>query len=280
MALKTAELPKMCSPDLTGENTEQLVNGDEGATTPQSPQSPDVPTTSASTTANPWRNRNVILTLVWGVVAGIADSVWSNTVLSGFLYALAQAMHSSGNKDDDNTLVGSAEAVQGIAMLLSALPVGLVADWFGKARVVAYGGVLIIIAIVVTFAALWQAKQAVEDNEEPDARGARHAYYWMLGALALWGIGQGVLAGPSQALFADSIPKGQRSSLMTWQYSSYLLSSVVGPIVGVILLSRHANGAEDSWSLAEIFPVFVVGVLLEIPGVIIMFLFSDKHTIV
>ena len=240
---------------------------------------------------DPWKNRNVILVLIWSVVAGIADSIWSNTVLSGFLLALADAIHPTGKHNPhDNTLVGTAEAVQGMAMLLSALPVGLVADWFGKARIVAYGGVLIAFTIIITFVALWKAKLAVaghnDDNENNNdntsddvlSHIALNAYYWMLAALALWGVGQGIVEGPSLALFADSIPKGQRSSLMTWQYSSYLISSVVGPIVGVMMLAHRAT--DESWSLTEIYPVFVVGVALEIPGVIIMFLFREKDTVV
>lgn len=248
--------------------------------------------------ANPWKNRNVILALLWGVTAGVADSIWANTILSGFLLALAQAMHHHHHNSDDNseqqhddnddndnnTLVGTAEAIQGIAMLLSALPVGLIADWFGKARVVAYGGVLFAITIGIHLIALVKAKRAVDcyDDDDDDSTTttdqAKHAYQWMLVALALWGIGQGIVEGPAQALFADSIPQGQRSALMTWQYTSYLLSSMVGPIVGVVMLARR--GTEESWSLAEIYPVFCVGVLLEIPGVVIMFFFSDEHTIV
>lgn len=255
--------------------------GEEG----QAFTAPAVPGVASppSTSDDPWRNRNVILTLLWGAFAGVADSIWGNTVLSGFLLALAQVIHSDGNKDDDNTLVGTAEAVQGLAMLISALPVGLIADWFGKARVVAYGGVLFVFAIAITLIGLWKAKRAVHNNNDeeedsPDVAAAKHAYQWMLVALVLWGIGVGVVMGPAQALFADSIPQGQRSAFMMWQHTSYLLSSMVGPIVGVIMLARR--GADESWSLSVIYNVFVVGVLLEIPGVLTMFFFSDKYAIV
>lgn len=242
--------------------------------------------TATTTTTNPWKNRNVILTLLWCVTAGVADSIWGNTILSAFLLALAQAMHGNNNDknhDDDNTLVGTAEAIQGIAMLISALPVGLIADWYGKSRMVAYGGVLFAVTIIINLVALVKAKRAVvvtddEDDESPNALLAKHAYKWMLVALALWGIGQGIIAGPAQALFADSIPKGQRSALMTWQYTIYLLSSMTGPIIGLCMLANRPT--EDSWSLTEIYPVFVVGVLLEIPGIIIMFFFRDDQTVV
>ena len=82
---------------------------------------------------NPWKNPNVRLSLALCITQGIADSIWGAVVLSGFLYALGVAM---GKQTSDNTLVGAAEAVQGMTQLLFALPIGYVADIYGKARIV------------------------------------------------------------------------------------------------------------------------------------------------
>lgn len=84
--------------------------------------------------------------------------------------------------------------------------------------------------------------------------------------------------GPSQALYADSIPQGKRSEMLTWLYTCYLLSSSTGPIVSIILLLTVSSHSEN-WSIEEIFPVFFVGILLEIPSAVIMFFFSDDYVI-
>jgi MFS family permease len=84
--------------------------------------------------------------------------------------------------------------------------------------------------------------------------------------------------GPSQALYADSIPQGKRSEMLTWLYTCYLLSSSTGPIVSIVLLLTVSSNTEN-WSIEEIFPVFFVGVCLEIPSAIIMFFFSDDYVI-
>lgn len=157
---------------------------------------------------NPWKNRNVRLSLALCISEGIADSIWSAVVLSGFLYALGIAM---GKTTSDNTLVGAAEAVQGISQLVFALPIGILADTYGKARIVAYGGGLMLLA---TASSLWAVTDAVHSVDS--VSDATRAYRWFLVALALWGISGGVVNGPSQALFADSIQKGKRSELFTW----------------------------------------------------------------
>lgn len=221
---------------------------------------------------SPWKNRNVRLSLALCVTQGVADSIWGAVVLSGFLYALGTAM---GKTDKDNTLVGAAEAVQGITQLVFALPIGLVADLYGKARVVAYGGGLMLVAIAVSLWAVTDAKNS-EDSIPADAI---RAYRWFLVALGLWGIVGGVVNGPSQALFADSIEKGKRSKLFTWLYSCYLLSSMVGPMVSIVLFLKLSGREAESWSMAEIYPVFVVGLCLEILPALLMFFFSDKHVV-
>lgn len=221
--------------------------------------------------ANPWQNRNVLLSLWLCVVSGTADSIWGSVVLSGFLLALAAAM---GETKEQNTLVGGAEAAQGLTQLLTALPIGVLADKLGKARIVRWGGLLMLATVALT---LWALVIVRQDAKESQAA-AVTAYYVMVGALCLWGVVGGISYGPCQALYADSIPTGQRSELLTWLYACYLLSSAVGPIVSIILFLTLGKEADD-WSIEEIFPVFAIGVLLEIPAAIIMFFFSEKYVV-
>jgi MFS family permease len=219
---------------------------------------------------NPWKNRNVLLSLLNCILAGIADSIWVTIVLSGFLLALGDRM---GQASHDNTLVGAAEAVQGMTQLITALPVGVVADVYGKAKIVRLGGVLMLFTIALTLWAL-----IIVRRDADDVKTATFSYYVMMVALGLWGLVSGISYGPSQALYADSIPQGKRSEMLTWLYTCYLLSSSTGPIVSIILLLTVSSNTEN-WSIEEIFPVFFVGVVLEIPSAVIMFFFSDDYVI-
>ena len=79
----------------------------------------------------PPMNRNVLLTIVLAALSGLADSLWSNTVLSAYLFLLCK---------DRNAPVGQAEAVSGLSTLFTALPVGYLADKYSRSGVIAFGG--------------------------------------------------------------------------------------------------------------------------------------------
>lgn len=226
---------------------------------------------SDNSIVNPWKNHNVVLSLILCIVSGTADSIWSSVVLSGFLLALAKAM---GKSSEGNTLVGTAEAVEGLTQLFTALPVGLLADTWGKSKTVRLGGGLMLITIAITLWALLDVERLAEESKAA----ANRSYIILVVALGLWGVINGISYGPSQALFSDSIPRGKRSEMLTWLYSCYLLSSAVGPIVSIVLILTVSANAEN-WSIDQIFPVFFLGICLEIPSAILMFFFSDKHVV-
>ena len=221
---------------------------------------------------SPWKNHNVILSLASCVVSGIADSIWSSVVLSGFLLALAGKM---GQSKEGNTLVGGAEAAQGLTQLVTALPVGYLADTWGKSRTVRLGGMLMLVTIGLTMGALIDVKRHADES----TTAAKRSYIILVIALAFWGIISGIANGPSQALFSDSVPKGKRSEMLTWLFSCYLMSSTVGPIVSIALILTVSAKAEE-WSINEIYPVFLLGVILEIPAAILMLFFNDKYSVV
>ena len=56
-------------------------------------------------------NRNVVLNLVLSGVSGVADSVWTGTMLVSFLQELT---------NDSNTKVGMVAALQGASQLVRA----------------------------------------------------------------------------------------------------------------------------------------------------------------
>jgi len=92
------------------------------------------------------------------------------------------------------------------------------ADKHGRSPLIAAGGVLSIVAAVVTAYVVWVAA-------EEDASGAgppRWAMITLAGCMVAWGISGGIVSGPAQALYADSIPHGERSKWCTTRRTSTL----------------------------------------------------------
>ena len=193
--------------------------------------------------------RNVGLAMALAALSGVADSVWSAAVLSAYLFLLERG---------SNRAVGLAEALSGAATLLTALPVGFLADKYSRARVIAGGGVIMLLAAGVTLYALL------------DVGGGR-AYVAICGAMALWGVGGGVVTGPVQALFADSVPRGERSRAYTRLFAAWLVPSCVGPAISAVMFARMG----DSWTLEQLRPIFLTGIFLEVPVAVLMFFFRD-----
>lgn len=270
------EPPIEANGDSTGDSMNAESAGDNADTQQQNGGSTENGAAHSSSQAehvqNPWKNYNVLLSLVLCVVSGVADSIWGSVVLSGFLLAMAKSM---GRSATANTLVGTAEAVQGLTQLVTALPVGYVADVWGKAKVVRVGAVLMMLTIAITLWTLWDIVIVQDRNSEAVSY---RSYIILVVALGLWGIVSGISFGPSQALYADSISQGKRSEMLTYLYSLYLVSSAVGPIVSIILILTVSGKSED-WSMQQIFPIFFVGVCLEIPAALVMLFFSEKYVV-
>ena len=85
---------------------------------------------------------------------GVADSMGNGTVLAAWLYILADRAKVS----TPNSYVGYVEAASGAAQLVSALPVGWVADKVGRAPVIKLGSVLFLVANVLTWFAVFETE--------------------------------------------------------------------------------------------------------------------------
>ena len=175
------------------------------------------------------------------------------TVLSSFLFALAERM----GKTEENTYVGLAEAASGISMLIFALPVGYLADKWSKAKTVRVGGIFMMLTCVLNMYAV----NLGESSKDKDQ--AVTAFNFLILSMVCWGAISGIINGPAQAIFADSLPAGLRTEGYTYLFGAYLLSSAVGPGVTLIMFASLSSKYED-WTLTELRPVFLVGLGLEI----------------
>ena len=184
------------------------------------PRSKNFPGTSS--------NHNVVMNWMLKVSTGMADSIWSKTVLASYLYELM---------GQSNSYAGYVEAAQGIASLVVALPVGWLADRGSKSRIIAAGGALLPVAVAATsYAVIY----GVEHQDEK-----RSSFVMFMGALSLWGAVQSIQNGPAQALYADSTAAGERSRYYMISYVLYLCASVLGPVAqhvdSAMQLQRHGS---------------------------------------
>uniref|UniRef100_A0A061R3F8 Mfs general substrate transporter n=1 Tax=Tetraselmis sp. GSL018 TaxID=582737 RepID=A0A061R3F8_9CHLO len=193
-------------------------------------------------------NWNVVLGLVLAASAGLSESVWGTTVLSAFIYLLS---------DGSNVTVGYSEGVQGLSALISALPLGWLADRWPRSRIIAVGGVAQVLAVLITGYVVWKAGPLI------------------LVGLVLWGVVDTTTFGPSQALYADSVPTGSRSRYYNYLFLAWLLPSSVGPLVSVLMFNFLGN----TWTIEDLRPIFLCGLVLELPAAVILFLFDDKKAL-
>ena len=215
--------------------------------------------------SRPRMNHNVFLALLLSGVYGLADSLWSGTVIAAYLKRLGR---------EKNGPVGDVEAVSGLASLFSALPVGYLADKYGRDRVIGAGGGLIIVTAIAHAMLLeWIGTDEEALNRDD---GKRELSFIMFAAvMALWGVGGGVINGPSQALYADSTPAGSRSVYYMYLFAAYMISSCLGPLVSIILFQTLG----DEWDLSHLRAVLYVGLGLEGVAATIMFFFDDKKSL-
>ena len=208
-------------------------------------------------------NHNVFLNLVLSVVYGMSDSLWSGAVFAAYLKRL-------GN--EENSIVGDIEAVNGLAVLFSALPVGYLADRCGRDKLIRAGGVLFMVtALLHGWVMTW-----IGTDETQMSNSKRNASLYILSVvMGLWGIGGGIVSGPAQALYADSTPVGERSQYYHYLFVVYLVSSCLGPIVSIILFQKIG----DTWNLYQLRTIVYVGLGLEVTNAILMMFFDDSKSL-
>lgn len=206
----------------------------------------------------PFRNHNHNVVVNWLVrgFAGCADSVWSGTVLASYLYELFGS----------NRYAGYVEAAMGTTNLLVALPVGCIADRGSKASVSRVGGLLVPLAVGFTSFAV-----AYGVAHQEGARGSI-VFPLLVASMCSWGMVQAIANGPAQALYADSVSTGERSRYYLISYSTYLIASMVGPLVCIVLFLSYG----DHWRLETLRDVFIVGMGLELFVGAAMCCFRDR----
>ena len=206
-------------------------------------------------------NHNVFLNLALAVLYGIAGSLWCGTAYAAYVQKLGHGR---------NGPFGEIEAVFGLATLITALPVGYLADRWGRSKVITAGGFLLLVATLgQTFIIYWTGT-SLDDTKRIEIS------LWLLGGInVFWGLSEGVVDGPCAALFADSTRKGERSRYYNYLFVCSSVASAVGPLVSIVLF--HTLG--DDWSIFDLRTVIFVGLGLEFFTCFLMLFFDDKKAL-
>lgn len=194
-------------------------------------------------------SRNIRLTLIYTVVVFAGRSLWSQSVLSTFVYLL---------QDNDPKAVGFASAAMGFTQLFVSFPAGYFADRYRRDYLLKLASCVGLVAIGLTFAAIL----------------AKHSFIWLIAALSVWGLFWGISDTSLGALFADSIQDGQRSKYFTQRSILVKMGTMAGPVTALILFASLGN----TWSLRDCAIVMAVGNGLCIPAVMLLCFLSDDNT--
>ena len=188
-------------------------------------------------------HRNIATIVVIVFFASLASSIWADTALAAYLLQV------SGS----NATVGGIEAVSGVAQMLSALPVGLLADKLGKARVTKIGTAF---ALVGPGVILYSVFRAGMDGAGWDATSFRI----FIAGMAIEGLVSGIIWGPLQAIYADSMRTGERSLGFAWIQAAWLSGSVAGPVLTIIYFTATTN----QWHLKQLATIIASGLALTV----------------
>eukprot|EP00816_Leptocylindrus_hargravesii_P013178 CAMPEP_0196808784 /NCGR_PEP_ID=MMETSP1362-20130617/8774_1 /TAXON_ID=163516 /ORGANISM="Leptocylindrus danicus, Strain CCMP1856" /LENGTH=652 /DNA_ID=CAMNT_0042183249 /DNA_START=348 /DNA_END=2306 /DNA_ORIENTATION=+ len=210
-------------------------------------------------------NYNVCLMILLSIGYGIAESLWSNTVLAVYLKDVSHG----GNK-----FVGFMEMTNGLAAIIAALPIGYLADKYSRSRIIRYGGVVLLIAAVLD-SGLVSWIGCSEDVILDDLPQRKLWIALFVISECLWGIGGGIVDGPAMALYADSVPAGNRSYFYVVLHRWHMISTAIGPLISVILFAIF----DDTWDLCVLKNIIFIGLGVEVCSAFFMLFFRDDKAL-
>jgi MFS family permease len=195
---------------------------------------------------SPLRNRNIRVTLIYTLLSFAGRSLWSQSVLSTFVYLL---------QNNDAKAVGFITAAMGLSQFLSSFPAGILADRYRRDRILKLASFVGLVAIGLTYIAVL----------------AKRSYIWLTVALSVWGVFWGIAGTSTGALFADSIKHGERSEYFTKRAILVRVGNMVGPASALILFAVLG----DEWTIQDCAIVMAVGNGLCVPAVLLLCFLSD-----
>lgn len=206
-----------------------------------------------------WRRKNIraniafhfMMSLAWGTAMGPVFDKYLFLLGSGLAKGplLIPAMHA-------NSLVGVAESVAGLTSLVVAIPVGYIVDRQPnkRARLARMSSSLAVISVLSGFSAVLTDELLI-----------------LAVTLVSFGAFRELSSSSTDAIFADSIPAGERFAYYVTKSVLTTVGHACGP--GISALGLAMLG--DKWQPHQVRIVIVGGLLLFIPTLLPLFVFHD-----
>lgn len=206
-----------------------------------------------------WRRKNIraniafqfLMSLAWGTAMGPVFDKYLFLLGSGLAKGprLIPAMHA-------NSLIGVAESVSGLTSLVVTIPVGYIVDRQPnkRARLARMSSSLAVISVLSGFSAVLTDELLI-----------------LAVTLVSFGAFRELSSSSTDAIFADSIPAGERSAYYVTKSVLTTVGSACGP--GISALGLAMLG--DKWQPHQVRIVIVGGLLLFIPTLLPLFVFHD-----
>ena len=217
----------------------------------QSPSLTESSSNDGSTRGNspPAVSCNIRLTLLYTGFVFAGRSLWSQSVLSTLVYLI---------RNNNPEAVGFITAAMGLSQLLVSFPAGILADYYRRDTMLKTASVVGIFAIGLTLISL-----------------RRRSFIWLTVALAVWGAFWGVANTSLGALFADSIPDGDRSKYFTQRSIIIKVGNMTGPTTALALFFYLG----DQWTIHDCAFVMSVGQILGLPALMMLCFLNDDYAI-
>lgn len=196
------------------------------------------------------KSKNINRILIYSFFIFSGRSLWNQSVLPAFVYFL---------KGKDPMYVGVLAAIMGMTQVLSSFPTGILADLYRRDSMLKVGSGVGTLASAATFVAV------------------KLENFVFLGvAMGIWGLFWGISNTAISALFADSIPDGDRSYYFTQRSMLQYLGFMMGPLVALGMFTWLG----DEWSIRECSLVICVGQCFCIPVVLFLCTMNDDYCLV
>ncbi|ETV64257.1 hypothetical protein, variant [Aphanomyces astaci] len=187
---------------------------------------------------------NVRLTYLYTALFWSSRNIILGQMLAGYIYVLTGS----------NEPVGMVTGINGLVRMLVTFPAGYASDRFRRDIVLKFAAVLGLICAAMSLSAYVSGHILV-----------------LYVAYACWGGYFAIQDPATEALFADSIPNGQREGPMTTRYILMSVAGTLGPIASIVFFYIYG----DSWSLSGLQIVLCGGMIVGIPGIAVLFFFND-----
>lgn len=218
-----------------------------------------LPGPATSGEGKPAMNHNVKVILAIVLLAGLSESIGFGATLTAYLYMAT---------GDKNVRVGYLESCLGLTKLLTALPMGDLSDKYGRTPAARTGTFAYTFASAMTFYCVI-TKAGYHGNNETLA-----FWVWAV-AMCLWGFGKGVVDGPVLALFADSIPTGDRTKFYFYLYVVFWVGALAGPVMAIVVFATQSN----DWTFAELSVVLYVALTFKMINALLLWFVKDSESL-